>query len=383
MKPVEEYSSQDISLMEFREKLFLEEADRFVTAITGERQSLLPFIRDENGAYSEKKTWNLIQELIRCAHVYWEYHKEQLREEYRAEGAGEDFIETIAGASRVFSEKELTFLQSFLYCSLRISEANPWRNTGGVTQTFQDLILFSREHYEDLSQLYVAEATAEAFNDRYSHMKGIYRPASWLFHLFTGLYLSDLYTEQAQKNFFSHLPFYLQQEMKGWDCGTPSAYAKKMAEILDELGTFSEEEEDVPDEIVLRSSESIEREREEKKRRDEEAAQIREQFPESGQFVKQYQIFRNQKYAPECEDGGALDAEELSLESIVTGLPILIKGTVRLFTENHRLSWIQDDHAYFTAISLLRQSNKRFQKLGWTTADKTEEPETGGGKSND
>ena len=35
MKLVEEYSTQDISLMEFREKLFREEIERYTAAING------------------------------------------------------------------------------------------------------------------------------------------------------------------------------------------------------------------------------------------------------------------------------------------------------------------------------------------------------------
>lgn len=108
MKSAEEYSSQDISLMEFREKLFLEEMERYTTAITGERESILPFVRNESGHYSEEKTWALIRELTRCAHIYWEYYKEQLHREERAEGSSEDFIELAYSAADSFSPRRRT-----------------------------------------------------------------------------------------------------------------------------------------------------------------------------------------------------------------------------------------------------------------------------------
>ena len=358
MKSVEEYSTQDISLMEFREKLFREEIERYTAAITGERESILPFVRDESGRYSEEKTWDFIRELTHCAYIYWEYSKEQLRQAERAEGTMEEFIELTYGAAAAFSPQEEEFLQSFLYCALRVSEANPWRNTGGGTQTFQDLIRFAGERYSSQIQLYVEEATAEAAGNRYANLKGLYRPASWLYHLLTGGYLSDLYPEESRKDYFGQLPFYLQAELGNWS-RTPSAYAREMDALCSDPELFAADSE----EPAIRSPEGLEREHEEQRLRQEEASQIREQFAQPEEFVRRYLHFKNRQYAVNYDYGDIPDVGEFSLESIIDTLPALIQGAVRLFTESHGLSHIQDDNAYFTAVSLLRQSNKRFRKL--------------------
>ena len=67
MKSVEQFTQKEIEMMEFREKLFLEQVEQYRAAVTGEQESILPFVRDENGVYSEEKAWKLIDELIKCS----------------------------------------------------------------------------------------------------------------------------------------------------------------------------------------------------------------------------------------------------------------------------------------------------------------------------
>ena len=57
MKSVEQFTQKEIEMMEFRERLFLEQVEQYRAAVTGEQESILPFVRDENGVYSEEKTW--------------------------------------------------------------------------------------------------------------------------------------------------------------------------------------------------------------------------------------------------------------------------------------------------------------------------------------
>ena len=142
-----------------------------------------------------------------------------------------------------------------------------WRNTGGGTQTFQDLIRFAGERYSSQIQLYVEEATAEAAGNRYANLKGLYRPASWLYHLLTGGYLSDLYPEESRKDYFGRLPFYLQAELGDWS-RTPSAYAREMDALCSDPELFAADSE----EPAIRSPESLEREHEEQRLRQEEAS---------------------------------------------------------------------------------------------------------------
>lgn len=369
MKPTEVLSSKDISIMEFREKLFMEEIEKYVTVITGEHESILPYIRDERGIYSEKMTWEFIHELTKCAHVYWEYHKENLRREYEDEKYPDWEIEMLAGASDAFSTKEKEYLQSFLYCVIRIAEANPWRNTASLTQTFQDFIRFADEHYEEAGRLYAAEATAEAYRNDYKFLKGIYRPASWMTHLFTGKYLSDMYAEEAEKEFFGYLSSGLRRELKEIGCRPSQLSEREFAGMEeDEMERICEQSEkndlkDLSEEERAGYYARAKREEEKRQKAKEEKERIKTQFIEQKQFVDRYLTFKNYRYALEYEEAYCMDDEEISLAEIVTNLSAIVKGMVRLFTESRGLSRLQDDDAYFTAIALLKQSNKRFWKL--------------------
>lgn len=364
MKKVESLTSKDISIIEFREKLFMEEVEKYVAAITGEQESILPFVRDESGNYSEKKTWEFIQELTKCAHTYWEYEKQKWREERKKEHMLDWMIEDIAGASDAFSVEEEEFLQGFLYCVIRIAEANPWRNTSGVTQSFQDFIRFSRERYNELGELYAAEAEAEANRNHYAKLKGIHRPASWLIHLLTGKYLSDYYTETIEKEYYGYLPPMLREELEAYKCRPSELYDKQLEDMPDEeeiermcneneqnfMDSLSEEERA---EESLRSSIVSERMQKEEKKKQEEKDRIKQQFVEAKQFMKQYWRFVN---------GYVCSSYECPLE-ISERLECVIKGMVRLFTESRGLSRLQDDDSYFSATALLRQSNKRLRIL--------------------
>ena len=46
MKSVEQFTQKEIEMMEFREKLFLEQVEQYRAAVTGEQESILPFVRD-------------------------------------------------------------------------------------------------------------------------------------------------------------------------------------------------------------------------------------------------------------------------------------------------------------------------------------------------
>ncbi|MCI7812953.1 MAG: hypothetical protein SO016_13105 [Lachnospiraceae bacterium] len=369
MKPVEMLSSKEISMIEFREKLFMEEVEKYVAVITGERESILPYIRDENGIYSEKMAWEFIGELTKCAHIYWEYQKEKDRREYENEKYPVSEIEALAGASDAFSAEEEEYLQSFLYCVIRIVDANPWRNTLKVTQTFQDFIWFANEHYEEAGRLYAAEATAEACGNHYENLKGIYRPADWLTHLFTGTYLSDRYSDWEQEEYFGYLSPALRRELEEFNC-KPSRLRDEISSGLDsdEIDRMCAQYEedylaDLSEEERAAYAVRVARKTEKERKAEEEKERIKAQFAEKEQFVRRYLTFKEYRYAPEYEEACAMDEDDLSKMYIVQNLDVIVKGMVRLFTESRGLSRIQDDKAYFTATALLKQSNKRFWKL--------------------
>lgn len=389
MKPQaqEMFDSKKISIIEFREKLLMEELEKYRTAITGERESILPYIRDENGRYSESKTWEFIDELTEYAYRYEEYCKETIRNSCEENSWEAEEAEIYAGASEAFSEEEKEYIQSFLYCVIRIAESNPWRNTQGASQTFEDFIRFSEEHYEGLGQLYAAEAKAEACGDDYRDMKGICRPASWLTHLFTGKCLTAQYEDGIKKEFRGYISPIVRSALDDMDC-EPYELLDRLIEKFgeDEPGDLYEEvceelcgEEDLirekapcreweeTDELTekQRAARDAERKRLEETRRlaQEEKERIKKEFCGKEQFVERYLTFKNYQYSPKYEEPSSFGMEDMRLLHLIRNLNGVVKGMVRLFTESRGLSRIQDNDFYFTATALLRQSGRKLQKM--------------------
>lgn len=350
MQPIE-IDSKYISIMEFREKLIMEELEQYAKTLTGEGESILPFIRDENGNYSEEKTWKFIGELTEYAHVYWEYYQECQRQSYRENSSfSESDIEMLAGPSASFSQDEKDFLQNFFYCAIRVAEVDLLCNLRGrhisqATQTFQDFIRYSSEQYASRAELYVGEATAEAYRSNYAELKGLYRPASLLTHLFTGKDLSERYPEWEQEKYGEYLPTELKENLKQLGC-RPSAF-------IYELFGDPDQSDAVYGEACF----------------EEEAEWLKTHFTEQKQFVERYLAFKNRKYALEYEESNVIcssDPESVAqnrLRDLVISLDRVVKGAVRLFTDSRKIYRIQDDNAYFTASTLLRQARKRLKKL--------------------
>ena len=137
MKSVEQFTQKEIEMMEFREKLFLEQVEQYRAAVTGEQESILPFVRDENGVYSEEKAWNLIEELIKCSEVYFQYMNQRRDSEKE-----EEFL------NFWLNETSKEFLRDFFYCVIRISETNAWRNKQRATQTYQEIITYQSRNMQ-------------------------------------------------------------------------------------------------------------------------------------------------------------------------------------------------------------------------------------------
>ena len=244
----------DIEIIELRNQLLEEEIHNFSSLITGMGESLLPYVQNEHKKYDEKKTWKLIEQLTEYARLYMQYDRKERYKHAAEAGLSEEYIQdTIqAGAEMLPGQKHSVekFLQSYLYCALRISEANPWRNTGNASQTWEDLTVWAKNPYEHWGDLYAAEAYADCYLNTmsvevpYENIKGMFRPASWLMQLFTGKFMTDTYTTEERAFYYGYLPKDIKERLK-----TPVqsiAEFKKEEEqeldaLLDSLGDLSDE----------------------------------------------------------------------------------------------------------------------------------------------
>ena len=98
-----------------------EELEQYRIHLTGEYESILPYIRDGEGHYSPEKTEEVIEELVGYVRLYHEYEADcSLREQ--EEMYGREWTEA-GNVFPGFSEEAETFFRNFFYCALRISEA--------------------------------------------------------------------------------------------------------------------------------------------------------------------------------------------------------------------------------------------------------------------
>ena len=330
----------DIALLKFREKLFLEEMEQYRAGLTGEYESILPYVRDEDGRYSEKKTCELIDELTDYARLYRRYESEEYRQKVERSGRSDEEIEELMIFSSEFDSDMENFFRDFLYCALRISEMDALCDPDGkdisrATQTFHDLLWFSGDHYKSSEELYVQEAVSEAVSSDYADMKGIYRPASWLVHMLTGKDLSALYPEELQKEYFHCIPSGLRRAIEELGC-TPAEFSRTNCEA-----------EFLSNERLMK----------------ETAEQIKKQFAEPEKFVECYLNFRCKRYDPRYDSADPESViEVIDMMNMAYSLDDYVKAAVQLFTEKRGISHLQDDDTYFTAMTLLRRAEKQLKK---------------------
>ena len=368
----------DIEIIELRNQLLEEEIHNFSSLITGMGESLLPYVQNEHKKYDEKKTWKLIEQLTEYARLYMQYDRKERYKHAAEAGLSEEYIQdTIqAGAEMLPGQKYSVekFLQSYLYCALRISEANPWRNTGNASQTWEDLTVWAKNPYEHWGDLYAAEAYADCYLNTmsvevpYENIKGMFRPASWLLQLFTGEFMTDTYTTEERAFYYGYLPKDIKERLK-----TPVqsiAEFKKEEDqeldvLLDSLGDLSDEAAEDAKQTnygIYRDKAAYEasRQKESKRKKGQisERERIRQQFDYSEEFIKQYTIYRNFLRA--------FNEEEVTpdLEYFISVFPRVIKGTIQLFTLSNGSGKLLDDDAFFVSIALLRKAGKRIREIG-------------------
>ena len=344
MKSVEQFTQKEIEMMEFREKLFLEQVEQYRAAVTGEQESILPFVRDENGVYSEEKAWNLIEKLIKCSEVYFQYMNQRRDSEKE-----EEFL------NFWLNETYKEFLRDFFYCVIRISETNAWRNKQGATQTFQDFITFSKQEYADECELYKDEVFADIMRTGdYHFVKGIFGRADFLVRLLSEEFITGHYSEEKRKRYYPYLSEFLKGEL-GSEEAVPHEFAKALSEAEEEAIEMAMEQDGKkpdPENLVLK-----------------EQKLIKENFVQKEEFLKRYFNFRKELFwwldeetQMNYTDIFIMD-DEGEREQVVLSLEKIVRGALRLFAEINQLSCLQNDDAFFTAGAFLRQQSKEIKRL--------------------
>lgn len=107
-------TKEQLESLNYRRERLDAQMARLSRWLSGSGQTLLPLVRTQSGAHSERGTWNLIEALLEALEA--------------AEG-------------RPLPEAERGLFRSFLYCAIRISEERPWWLTE-ANGSFHDILRF-------------------------------------------------------------------------------------------------------------------------------------------------------------------------------------------------------------------------------------------------
>lgn len=120
-------SQEELKVLNFRKTKIREKIDELEGLLTGRQCSILPYITDESGEYSEEKIENFIKELLDCLTLGVDYHQEDPKELYT----------------------------SFLHCAIRGATAEVWNDLTGKPygihpcETFEDVITVAEDFEAD------------------------------------------------------------------------------------------------------------------------------------------------------------------------------------------------------------------------------------------
>lgn len=173
----EEITYQERSALAYRKMRLREKTEQVELLLSGQGESLLPFVRDEYGHYSEEKTRAL------CARL--------------------------ADPLSLDGEKRET-LESFLYCALRLIEGDPFSFCmAGNRGSFRNLVRLAREtDYWDVSELYYDELT----DPNTAH--GIFPCLDELCRALSGWDAAETISPEARAALPEHLRIRMEQELR-------------------------------------------------------------------------------------------------------------------------------------------------------------------------
>jgi len=124
-----------IQTLEFRKEKLMEQARRIEHLLSGRYIHYYPFMQEEQGVYSERKTWQMVEELLEKLKQFDKF--------YVCYDADEEEFDDKELKNYSFGEREEAFCRSFLYCVLRWGYSGAGSHVG--RGNFVDLIEMAEE----------------------------------------------------------------------------------------------------------------------------------------------------------------------------------------------------------------------------------------------
>lgn len=262
---MEEYL-KSINNLRFRKEKMMEQAKRIETMLSGRYIHYYELMEDENGVYSEAKTWKMVEELLDALKRYDKFYASYDEDE-------EDFdIDELE--DYFFSELQEAFYRSFLYCVLRWG----YSGIGNVDGkgSFEDFIQMA----DSIGKIEKYEIEDLLFDEKYDVTWEPFFTWNDLYSSVTGRNVSDTAKEEDILTMREKYATRVQEVEERWkqeEQKTIAAYGGEMS-----LEEIREQEE----RIMIECADDLWKDVYEIEQR------AIENFQEKDTFAKQYLIFR-------------------------------------------------------------------------------------------
>ena len=147
---MKEFTYQDFDTVYYRKKKLRDAAQELMDLTSGSRLDIRPYMRDEDGRYSEERTLATVEELLDALKTYLRFERAEPADEKRGDVRPSRCFYVEDGGERYvcyeMPEEETACYRGFLYCALRDIYAN-YRDTmrHEYRQTFGDLIALAAD----------------------------------------------------------------------------------------------------------------------------------------------------------------------------------------------------------------------------------------------
>lgn len=218
-------SDDEISQLDFRKRKAEEKIKELEGLFTGRQSSILPWMQDAPGIYSEEKLQAFLQKLLDSLERYKQYENKDA--DYR------------------IKHKERDFYEAYLYCTIRGIASSRWGASAWVTscRTYEDIINMARDpetmRIHTPEELYYEEIYEPVTGGFFGYMDETYE-------LLTGVDITESITKEEKSNVYKLYPKALdiereREERKSLEDSISEEEYQEMLENLEEKDPMEQE----------------------------------------------------------------------------------------------------------------------------------------------
>lgn len=302
-------SDNTISQLDFRKRKAAEKIKELESLLTGRQVSILPYVQDETGVYSEKKIQGFIKKLLESLMRYKQY--ETKNPNYK------------------LSDNEKEFYRAYLYCTIRGMSDSAYGAYVSIAPCLT---------YEDITNMAKKPETVRIHTPEELHYEELYEPVTGGFfgymdetyELLTGENIAATITEEEKSRVFEIYPDAkeIESQQKELEAGLSE---EDYAEIMQDDYGFGEMEAEI--DLFLKEI-------------DDERQKWVQNFGDITSFCEHYKIYRKTYFEVERYHFAA-DIENM----------------IDLFLMEQEISCFGNEDTFLKAYTMMGRSYIRMKKL--------------------